>query len=205
LRHLNLCEETLDGIRNHSWSSPAPSTVEGEIVSWADRIAYCAHDLEDAIHARILSVEDLPESIVRVCGRSRSQQLRTFISAVIDSTLRAGVVSMDAETAAGLAQLREFNYDMIYMRPDSVAQSEAMIHLLRTMVDHLIAHPDLIGISHQDSGLDTGDDLARRAVEYVAGMTDRYAFDQAVSWMDYDLSQFPVGMGVGLIPGGHKT
>ena len=49
LAPLNLCAETLDGIRNHSWSRPAPQTVEGEIVSWADRIAYCAHDLEDAI------------------------------------------------------------------------------------------------------------------------------------------------------------
>ena len=32
--------ETLDGIRNHSWSRPAPTTPEGEVVSWADRIAY---------------------------------------------------------------------------------------------------------------------------------------------------------------------
>ena len=54
LAPLNLCAETLDGIRNHSWSRPAPATVEGEIVSWADRIAYCAHDLEDAVHAGIV-------------------------------------------------------------------------------------------------------------------------------------------------------
>ena len=58
LAPLNLCAETLDGIRNHSWSRPAPATVEGEIVSWADRIAYCSHDLEDAIHAGILRPED---------------------------------------------------------------------------------------------------------------------------------------------------
>ena len=54
LTGLNLCAETLDGIRNHSWSRPAPGTVEGEIVSWADRIAYCAHDLEDAVHSGIV-------------------------------------------------------------------------------------------------------------------------------------------------------
>ena len=51
LASLNLCAETLDGVRNHSWSRPAPSTVEGEVVSFADRIAYCAHDLEDALRA----------------------------------------------------------------------------------------------------------------------------------------------------------
>jgi HD domain len=71
LRSLNLCVETLDGIRNHSWSRPAPVTVEGHIVSWADRIAYCAHDLEDAIHAGIVAPDDLPADIVQVCGRTR--------------------------------------------------------------------------------------------------------------------------------------
>jgi dGTPase len=57
---LNLCEETLDGIRNHSWSRPAPSTPEGEVVSWADRIAYVCHDWEDAVSAGIVSPELLP-------------------------------------------------------------------------------------------------------------------------------------------------
>ena len=48
---LNLCAETVDGIRNHSWSRPSPATPEGQVVGLADRVAYCAHDLEDAIHA----------------------------------------------------------------------------------------------------------------------------------------------------------
>ena len=33
LAPLNLCAETLDGIRNHSWTRPAPATPEGEVVS----------------------------------------------------------------------------------------------------------------------------------------------------------------------------
>lgn len=37
LADLNLCAETSDGIRNHSWFRPAPSMPEGELVSWADR------------------------------------------------------------------------------------------------------------------------------------------------------------------------
>ena len=39
LEHLNLCHETSDAIRNHSWNRPAPMTPEGEVVAWADRIA----------------------------------------------------------------------------------------------------------------------------------------------------------------------
>ena len=52
LAPLNLCAETLDGVRNHSWSRPAPATPEGEVVSWADRIAYVCHDFEDAVLGR---------------------------------------------------------------------------------------------------------------------------------------------------------
>ena len=51
---LNLCAETLDGVRNHSWRRPAPATPEGEVVAWADRIAYVCHDFEDAVRAGIL-------------------------------------------------------------------------------------------------------------------------------------------------------
>src|SRR5262245_16866707 len=40
LAPLNLCVETLDGVRNHSWRRPEPATPEGEVVAWADRIAY---------------------------------------------------------------------------------------------------------------------------------------------------------------------
>ena len=58
LAPLNLCAETLDGIRNHSWSRPAPSTPEGEVVSWADRIAYVCHDFEDAVSAGIVTPDD---------------------------------------------------------------------------------------------------------------------------------------------------
>ena len=62
LAPLNLCAETLDGIRNHSWSRPAPATPEGEVVSWADRIAYVCHDFEDAVAAGIVAADMLPDS-----------------------------------------------------------------------------------------------------------------------------------------------
>jgi len=197
LRHLNLCEQTLDGIRNHSWSRPAPVTAEGEIVSWADRIAYCAHDLEDAMHAGIVSPADLPAGMVRLIGERRSVQLRTFITAAIVSTVREGTVSMDPEIAAALAQLRQFNYERIYMRPDSVAQADAVIEILRSLVDYFIAHPGEIPRTGEVPD-DVSDPVPWRAVAYVAGMTDRFAFEQAESLLGYDLSRIPAGIGRGV-------
>ena len=95
LAPLNLCRETLDGIRNHSWSRPAPATVEGEITSWSDRIAYCSHDFEDAVAAGIVRPGDLPAEVAAICGRTRSEQLGTFIHAVMTSSVRTGQIGMD--------------------------------------------------------------------------------------------------------------
>ncbi|MDR2973340.1 MAG: HD domain-containing protein [Propionibacteriaceae bacterium] len=199
LRPLNLCQETLDGIRNHSWSRPAPTTVEGEIVSWADRIAYCAHDLEDALHAGIVVADQLPHQVTTVVGSRRSQQLRVFITAVITATTREHRVCMETDVAAALAALRQFNYERIYMRDESVAQAEAVVAVLRGLVDHYIAHPDLLPQPADDvadavPGCDLG---VARAVAYVAGMTDRFAFERAEELLGFDPAQIPVGIGRG--------
>src|SRR5260370_9750116 len=75
LAPLNLCAETLDGVRNHSWRRPAPSTPEGEVVSWADRVAYVCHDFEDAVRAGILEPADLPAGGRDVVGNHPSAQI----------------------------------------------------------------------------------------------------------------------------------
>ncbi len=189
LQNLNLCAETLDGIRNHSWSRPAPLTVEGHIVSWADRIAYCAHDLEDAIHAGIVAADDLPAGIVEVCGRTRREQLNTFVRAVVRAVEEHGEVGMPAEEAAALATLRAFNYERIYVRPASVAQSRAVIDVLRALVEYYSEHPEAM-----PDGLDLqpqSDSAVRAAVTYVAGMTDRYAFDMAVRHISWPVERLP--------------
>jgi dGTPase len=117
LAGLNLCLETLDGIRNHSWSRPAPSTPEGEVVSWADRIAYVCHDWEDAVSAGIVTPGLLPETVRRLCGESRSQQLRAFIEGVTSATLSSGRVGMDEERADALASFRQSNYELDLLPP----------------------------------------------------------------------------------------
>lgn len=194
LASLNLCTETLDGIRNHSWSRPAPATLEGEVVSWADRIAYCAHDLEDAVHAGILDVDDLPAEVAEVAGRTRREQLATFIRAVVRTASATGTVGMDADTAVALATLRRFNYERIYTRPESVAQSDAVIEVLHGLVEHYTGRPALMPDEYQ---VLAESDAVRAAVTYVGGMTDRFAFDAAERLLGWDPDRLPRGIGRG--------
>lgn len=189
LSDLNLCIQTRDGIRNHSWSQPAPATVEGEIVSWADRIAYCAHDLEDAVHAGIVNPQDLPSEIAEVCGRGRREQLNTFIRAIIDTVSHHDEVGMHPDPAAALAGLREFNYERIYVRPESLEQARAVVAVLQALVEYYIEHPEQLGFDNRDP-----QQPVRSAVAYVGGMTDRYAFDTAVDLLGWDERRLPRGI-----------
>ncbi|MDQ1358524.1 MAG: dGTPase [Acidimicrobiaceae bacterium] len=187
----NLCRETSDGIRNHSWSRPAPKTPEGEVVSWADRIAYVCHDFEDAVRAGIVTEEVLPPSVTERCGRTRSRQLGAFIEGLIDGTLSTGQVGMSEPLAEALADFRECNYERIYLRPSSAAQGAAVVVLLRALVEHFADRPNLLP-SVGFPGVDAGTDAAvRAAVTYVAGMTDRYACQTAVAQLGWDKSRLP--------------
>ena len=193
---LNLCVETLDGIRNHSWSRPAPKTPEGEIVSWADRIAYVCHDFEDAVAAGVVTPEQLPEIVRSACGTQRDEQLRAFISAMINATAATGRVAMTSQCADALAAFRKFNYDNIYMRRESRTQAESVIVLLRALVEHYVANPKLMHSPGERELFDPNSaEAIKLAVTYVGGMTDRFACRQAMSLLNWPESQLPQGIG----------
>ncbi len=198
LDSLNLCAETVDGIANHSWSRPAPSTPEGEVVSWADRIAYVCHDWEDAVLAGIVSARQLPATVHTACGERRSAQLNAFITGVISATLRTGQVGMEEEPAEALAAFRACNYERIYLRDASVRQGDAVISVLRALVEHFSDRPHLVADQAASpfwSDVVAGSpEAVRAAVTYVAGMTDRFAFRQAVAHLGWDPAKLPAGV-----------
>ena len=193
---LNLCAETLDGICNHSWSRPAPATPEGEVVALADRIAYTAHDLEDAAHAGIVDVSDLPELVVERCGRTRSQQLRAFVHDVVGVTQVTGLVGLSEEMGEALAELRRFDYERIYLRSASIEQSLRVVDMLRSLVEHYAGHPAEMPANFGTDLADAragSDSVVRSAVGYVAGMTDRFACVQAIARLGWPADRLPRG------------
>jgi dGTPase len=195
LAPLNLCAETSDGIRNHSWSRPAPATAEGEVVSWADRIAYVCHDWEDAVLAGTVSDSMLPEAVRERCGNRRSGQLGAFVEALVRTILGSGRVGMDASAADALAAFRACNYEHIYLREASVAQARAVVGVLRALVEYYADRPNAIPAVRSAGGLAAGEPAAMgAAVAYVAGMTDRYAFRQAVALLHWDPDKLPRGV-----------
>ncbi len=201
---LNLCVETLDGIRNHSWSRPAPATPEGEVVSWADRIAYVCHDLEDAVSSGVVTYDMVPEVVRERGGASRGAQLETFIIGMLDAAEATGRIGMMPEPAEALAALRSFNYEQVYLRPSSNAQAATVHKVLRALVEMYADRPNALPIDGFDepsgsprsgAGLRAGSpEAVREAVAYVAGMTDRFAFKQAIIHLGWDRAALPMGI-----------
>ena len=194
LADLNLCRETLDGIRNHSWRRPLAATLEGQVVSWADRIAYVCHDFEDAVHARVLTADELPATVRHWCGPNRAAQLDVFIEGAIHHFDHTTCIGLPLELGTVLDEFRTFNFDRIYLRPASLAQAASVVQLLRALVDHLATHPGLMSTSIPDPVIEN--DPVRAAVSYVAGMTDRFACRLARQELDYPAADLPRGVDI---------
>jgi dGTPase len=197
LAPLNLCLETLDGVRNHSWRRPAPQTPEGEVVAWADRIAYVSHDFTDAVRAGILRPDELPEEIADVVGRSQSRQIGAFVAAVFDAIDTTGHIGMTDPAAGALARFRAFNFERIYLRPAARQQAGKVVGLLRGLVDFFVDAPTRMPVDATDmhSGLVAGSpETAAVAVRYVSGMTDRYALGLGVELLGWRSEHLPRGV-----------
>ncbi|MDR3070403.1 MAG: deoxyguanosinetriphosphate triphosphohydrolase, partial [Propionibacteriaceae bacterium] len=128
--------------------------------------------------------------VAQICGRSRREQLSVFIRGVVESTVRNGFVSLDPTRAAALSSLRSFNYERIYTREEALAQSHAVIAVLRALVEHYASH-----LEDLPPGAQEDPDPLRAAVSYVGGMTDRFAFNTAMALLDWDSAKLPKGIG----------
>jgi len=172
LEPLNLSWEVKDGIRAHTWKvSPGPATAEGMICRYADRIAYLVHDMDDAIRADVLSPEDIPAEALEWFGQPGRQWVSRMIHAVIEGSLAAGELTMETATLEVMQRFRDFMFERVYLRPEARRQAAKAVKILRDLVDHFLEHPDQIPSSyrHEESP------PRIQVLDYVAGMTDRYA------------------------------
>ena len=172
LEPLNLTWEVLDGIRAHPWKvENPPSTPEGNIVRFADRIAYLAHDALDAIRAGVLDVSDFPAGAITAFGEPGREWIATMIDGVVAESMDRGQIAMDPGMLDVMLELRTFMFERVYLRPALDAQRRRAQEIVRDLVSYYLSHlPELpASYRHADSAPTT------QVIDYVAGMTDRYA------------------------------
>jgi len=167
---LNLTKETINGIEKHPWRyKEPPFSPEGLICRFADRIAYLSHDVEDAIRAGVLKESDIPKSITSVLGSPGKTWINSLISGVFKASA-GGILQMDDDILKVMHELREFMFDKVYLREETLAQRSEAKNIVESLVVYFEKNPDKL----PENYVQNQSNIAN-SVDYVAGMTDRFA------------------------------
>jgi dGTPase len=161
---LNLTWEVRDGILKHT-GEVEPETHEGKTVRIVDRVAYINHDIDDAIRHEILRPEDLPQDEVALLGPTGSKRIDTLVHDLVESSEAEGDVVQGEEVGAAMLSLRTFMFERVYLGPQTAAEHARAKETVRQIFDHLAE----------------GGDSADEIVDYLSGMTDRFALEYAAA------------------------
>ncbi|MEA2482931.1 MAG: dGTPase [Thermoleophilaceae bacterium] len=164
---LNLTEQVRDGILRHTWSEPEPGTLEGRIVRLVDRIAYINHDIDDAIRAGVLSAGDLPREEIELLGDTGSRRIDTLVLDVIEQFELGQEIRQGAEVGEAMMNLRTFMFENVYLAASAKSEHPRIEKMIRVLFDHYVEHPP--------APMTPGATESERIVDWLAGMTDRYA------------------------------
>jgi dGTPase len=180
---LNLTVEVRDGILKHSKGEKGELlrkraksraiTLEGDIVRISDIIAYVNHDIDDGIRAGIIREEDIPKDIRDTLGVRGAERIDVMVRDVIQSTLdcQYEAIMMSAEVEQALEALRKYMFENMYLIPAVRGEFEKAQKILTAIFEYVMAHPDKF------LDLESEETVERLALDFLAGMTDRYALN----------------------------
>jgi len=159
---LNLTYEVVDGILTHT-GEREPATLEGKIVRMVDRVAYINHDIDDAIRYGILEEGDLPREEIDVLGPTGAKRIDRLVHDLVESSDAAGDIVQGDEVGAAMLSLRGFMFEHVYLGPEAKVEHERADETIARIYRHLTG----LGQASDD------------VVEFIAGMTDRFALSYA--------------------------
>lgn len=169
---LNLTDEVRDGIVNHG-SKGTPKTLEGQIVSKCDRIAYLNHDIDDAIRANVLNKDSLPEPILKVLGRTHGQRINTMILDIITHSDEKDQIVMSEPVEQAFNALRNFMFENVYLNKEAKKEEERAEYIVESLYNYYKEHPDQMPAERfEDYEARDGINAIK---DYVASMSDRFA------------------------------
>jgi dGTPase len=164
---LNLTAAVRDGILRHSSGAGEPATLEGKIVRLVDRIAYINHDIDDAVRAGVLAPAELPVDEIAVLGQTGSARIDRLVHDLVEHSERAGDIVQGDEVGGAMLRLRTFMFENVYLGPIARAEHAKIERVLRELFEWYCSHPEALP--------ESSDPLADRVIDWIAGMTDRFA------------------------------
>lgn len=184
---LNLTWEVRDGIRYHTGKTK-PSTLEGQIVRFADKIAYINHDIEDAIRGGIIAEQDLPGDSSQILGHSPSERINNMIVNIIENSQDGKEIRMSSNFQEASDRLRLFMFDNVYIGSKAKKEESKAERMVRELFLFLLNK--IVYLPQDYRKFIETDGIERVVLDYIAGMTDRYAVKKfqevfvPVSWLN---------------------
>lgn len=166
---LNLTQAVRNGILCHT--NMVADTLEGNIVRFADRIAYINHDIEDAVRAGILRNEELPAEAVDILGKTKNERITTCVAAIVAHG--TDEIGMADEIQAAHDLLHTFMYQNVYRNNSAKYEEQKAKILLEELYRYFRKHPAQMPTLFQEIARKT--DVDRAVCDYISGMSDSYA------------------------------
>ena len=175
LENLNLCYEVRRGILCHS-SGEIAETLEGQLVRYADKIAYINHDIDDAMRGGIIFPTDIPVAISQVLGYTHGERIETLTLDIIQNSQEGDVIRQSPAVAQAMAELKAFMFQAVYFNPLAKGEEGKAEDMVCPLFDYYMNHTDKLPGEYQDILVREG--AQRAVVDYIAGMTDTYAVEK---------------------------
>lgn len=167
---LNLTWEVRNGIVTHTkgiWAE----TLEGQIVRYADHIAYINHDIEDAITAGVLRQEQLPRAALEILGERKSQRITTLITDMVANS--GSEIKFSPEVNGAYELLHDFMYSTVYVDPVAKREENKVEKMIYELYERFRERPELMPNFYIQIAFQEGVD--RAVVDYISGMSDEFA------------------------------
>lgn len=168
LEDMNLTWEVRDGIANHTGSHQA-ATLEGQLIKYADRIAYINHDIDDALRGGILRQQDLPADCIAVLGERHSDRIATMVYGVVRASQGQDHIAMEAPIEQAMLDLRRFMFAHVYENSEAKGEDQKARGIVESLYRYYVENPDQMPADNQSG------DVHRDACDYIACMTDTFA------------------------------
>ena len=173
---LNLTWEVRDGIFNHQ-TDLMPATLEGKIVRFSDKIAYINHDVDDAIRGQVLKEEEIPQEIRSILGGNTRIRLNTMIHDIVGNSIHKNQIAMSKDVEQAMKDLRFFMFEHVYRNPVAKGEENKAKSLLEFLFHYYFEHIELLPQKYLNM-INQGENQDRVVCDYIAGMTDEFAYRQ---------------------------
>ena len=170
---LNLTQEVREGIMNHSGGNFSIS-LEGQIVKFADRIAYINHDIDDAIRAGIINEDEIPKKNLEALGETHGERINTMIVDIIENSRDKDQIMMSKGIGKETEGLRNFMFDTVYLNKNAKTEEDKAEHVLKILYKYYLKNMDKLPSAHLKIYEKIHANKEDIVCDYIAGMTDRY-------------------------------